>query len=234
MKKLTTTLITLSMGMVMSSAVQSASSGNLSVIGTIKPATCITTIGGVADATFDYGKIAPSRLQQSAMTPLEVKTLPLKIQCDGDTKLAVTAVDNKLGTNPFTTGTVNSTDAGEGPTQPAKYLYGLGSYGAAADKHIGAYSLAVSAATAKIDNVQAFMAFSGDNGAIWTETVNGQLGGDNSWRTWTAASGSKVPAQGKLFEVDLMVKPWIQPRSALDLSSNIVLAGSATVEVYYL
>ncbi|EQA1624974.1 DUF1120 domain-containing protein [Enterobacter asburiae] len=73
------------------------------MIGTIKPATCTTTIGGVSDATFAYGKISPTRLLQNATTSLEVKSLPLLIDCDGPTKLAVTAMDNKSGTNPFTT-----------------------------------------------------------------------------------------------------------------------------------
>lgn len=234
MKTLTRTLITLSLGAVISNAGHAASSGNLSVIGTIKPATCVTTIGGVSDATFAYGKISPTRLLQNAMTALEAKSLPLRISCDGPTKLAVTAVDNKSGSNPFTSGTVDSSDAGESPAQTASTLYGLGTYGTE-NKKIGAFSLALKPTTMRLGGEPAFMAASSNNGLTWTSATAGEIGGTNKvWRTWTAVSGSKDPAQATLFEADLMVKPWIQPRSALDLSGNIALSGSATIEIKYL
>lgn len=235
MKKITKALMMLSIGTLMSSGAQAASSGNLSVIGTIKPATCITSIGGKPDATFDYGKISPTRLLQGTMTSLEVKSLPLLIVCDGATKLAVTAVDNKKGSNPFTTGTVDASDAGEATSQSAASLFGLGVYGEAGDKKIGAFTLALDAKTAKIDGSPAYLAVSNNSGTSWSTTTFGQLGGESgAWRTWTAANGGKDPAQATTFSADLMVKPFIQPRNSLDLNGIIQLSGSATIEIKYL
>lgn len=225
-----------------SHAALAASSGNLMVKGTIKPPTCTVTVGGLADAEFAYGKISKTRLQEAAITPLEVKSLPLKIDCDGATKLAVSALDNKTGSNPFTTGTVDGSDAGEATNQSAADLFGLGTYivgtgETAVTKKIGGFTLALRASSAKLDSVQAYTAVSLNNAATWATTVYGQLGGaaaTKSWRTWTATSGSAVPAQGRIFEADLMVKPWIQPRKDLDLTDKVALDGSATLEVKYL
>lgn len=217
-----------------------ATSANISVTGTIKPPTCTATMNGVGDAVFAYGKISRSRLRDTDITPLEVKSLPLKLSCEGGARLAVSAVDNKTGSNPFITGTVDASDAGETTNQLASSLFGLGTYttGSGDNEALrknGGFTLALDTSSAKLNGKPAFMAVSTNNGGVWTSTLYGPLGGTKkTWYTWTAASGSKDPALGEEFEVSLMVKPWIQPRQDLDLSNNILLDGSATLEILYL
>ncbi|CNK97162.1 Protein of uncharacterised function (DUF1120) [Yersinia enterocolitica] len=233
MRRITKNLITLAVSAAFSTAGYAASSGNLSVIGTIKPASCTTTIGGVADASFAYGKISKTLLLQGSITPLEAKSLELKISCDGQTKLAVSALDNRPSTNPFASGTiVDLSDAGAPSNTDASTLFGLGSYGAE-NKHIGGYSLAVNVTSAKHDGVAGRMAYSSSSGGSWGYAATGHLMG-NIWKTWASTAAAAVPVSGTEFTGDLMVKAFILPRADLVLTDNVALDGSATIEIHYL
>ncbi|MBS3046407.1 DUF1120 domain-containing protein [Enterobacter mori] len=212
-----------------------ATTADITVTGTIKPTACNLSLNGASDASVDYGVIAPSILSDSAITPLSVKTVPLKVICDAATTVAINAIDNKAATNPIT-GAVNASDAGEESTLQAAMLYGLGNNGSG---NIGAYSLAMDYKSAKVDGVTAYLAGSQDAGAKWYKSVYGVIGkGSNGsatfWRTWVATAASETPMTGTTFEANLLVKAFIDKKSNLNLSGDVALNGSATVEIRYL
>lgn len=218
------------------SVAQAATTADISVTGIIKPTACELTLDGAIDATVNYGVIAPSILSASAITALPVKTVPLKIHCDAATRVAVNAIDNKAATNTLT-GQVNVSDAAGIATHNALYLYGLGVGGS---KNIGGYSIAMDYGNAKVDSNKAYMARSSDNGASWIAvTNNGYLGQGSrgtvaAWVTWTKSSSSTEPLEGTTFEANLLVKAFIDKKPNLDLSGDVALDGSATIEIRYL
>lgn len=229
---------TLSVAMLLASAsgaVQAATTADISVTGTIKPTACSLTLNGTSDATVDYGVIAPGILLTSAITPLSVKTVPLKIECDAATTVAVNAIDNKATTNAITVA-VNASDAAETTTFEAARLYGLGANGSG---KIGGYSLALDPNSAKVNGVDAYIAGSRNSGASWEKSAYGALGkGSNGpdiyWRTWVTNNTSVAPLTGTLFEANLLVKAFIDKKTNLNLTGDVALNGSATVEIRYL
>ncbi|CNK99692.1 Protein of uncharacterised function (DUF1120) [Yersinia mollaretii] len=218
------------------SAAQAATTADISVGGTVKPTSCTLTMNGATDAVVDYGIIGPNTLSADAYTPLAVKTLPLRIECDAATSLAVNAIDNKGSTNTLT-GNVDTT-AANGLNSSSDYLFGLGSNGSGG---IGAYSIALEPASLKVDGNAASLAYSSTNGTSWKHYggANGTFGKGSRgtvpyWVTWVANSTSSVPMVGSTFEGNLKVMAVIDKKSNLDIQNDVTLNGSATVEIHYL
>lgn len=84
------------------SAVFSASSSiaadsvDLKVIGTITPVACTPTLSG--GGTVDYGTIKADTLKADDYTVLPMRTLDFSITCDGNAKVAVSAISGRPGT----------------------------------------------------------------------------------------------------------------------------------------
>ncbi|CNK97188.1 Protein of uncharacterised function (DUF1120) [Yersinia enterocolitica] len=220
------------------SAAQAATTADISVGGTVKPTSCTLTMNGATDAVVDYGIIDPNTLSADAYTPLAVKTIPLRIECDAATSLSLDAIDNKGSTNTLT-GNVDTSAASGYSTADTDYLFGLGSNGSGG---IGAYSLALEHASLKVDGNAASFAYSSSNGSSWghyPDAGNGTFGKGSRgtapyWATWVANATSKVPLVGSTFEGNLKVMAIIDKKSNLNIQNDVTLNGSATVEIHYL
>ncbi|MBS3046406.1 DUF1120 domain-containing protein [Enterobacter mori] len=228
-KLFTPLLLAVSCGLV----IGQASAATVALTGTIEPTTCSLTLGTAAVHDFAYGDISPASLNNTAMTALAVKTVPLKVTCDAPTRVAIGAVDNKMGSNPFASGTVNMSAAGGATDGNAADMLGLGNDGTG---KIGAYSLALVPASMKIDGAVATPVRLFGGTGTWAATTNGFIGGATQpgyWRSW-ATGGAAAPLAGTTFEADLAVQPWVNAKSKLDLTHDILLNGAATIELHYL
>lgn len=211
-------------------SVGSAGAASVKLTGSIEPTTCALTLGDAASTAFAYGDISPSSLSSTAKTALAVQSIALKVTCDAPTRVAIGAIDNKAGSNPFTTGTVDMSLAGGSSAGNAVDMFGLGKDGTA---NIGAYSLALTGLT--LDAAASIPVVSQNLGVTWGSTTDGFIGGAATkyWRSW-AKTGGTQPLAGTTFEAMLKVQPWIDAKSNLALTKDIVLSGSATIELHYL
>lgn len=194
----------------LSNAVFAASSVDLTVKGLITPSACAPGLssGGI----IDHGKVAAKDLKQDSWTLLGNHTLQLSIDCDAPTLLALKGTDNK------------------GDAHDPMNTYGLG---LVSGKKLGGYSLALGNPVA--DGAAINVIESSDNGLTWRESFAG-----DAWPiTYLASfgdrsSGSWAPSPVQQVTADLMVQTVIAPTAGMDLSTEVPINGSATLEVKYL
>ena len=196
--------------LVMSTSVFAASSVDLTVKGLITPSACASGLssGGI----IDHGKVAAKDLKQDNWTLLGNHTLQLSIVCDAPTLLALKGTDNK----------------GDAPDPMNRYGLGLVS-----GKKLGGYTLVLGNPVA--DGAAITLIESSDNGLTWRESFPGDVWpityhasfGDRS-------SGSWAPSPVQQVTADLMVHTLIAPTAGMDLSTEVPINGSATLEVKYL
>lgn len=194
----------------MTPSVFAASSVDLTVKGLITPSACAPALssGGV----IDHGKVAAKDLKPDHWTVLGNHTLQLAITCDAQTLLALKGIDN-IG---------NAFDSQNG--------YGLGLVGG---KKLGEYLLVLSNPIA--DGAAIALIDSSNDGLSWWE-----LFPDDVWPVTHLASfgdrssGSWAPAPVQQVTADLMVQTLIAPTAGLDLTAEVPINGSATLEVKYL
>lgn len=194
----------------MSSSVFAASSVDLTVKGLITPSACAPSLsnGGV----IDHGKVAAKDLKLDSYTLLSNHRLELAITCDAPTLLALKGIDNQG--NAF---------------DPSNY-YGLG---LVSGKKLGGYTLALDNPMA--DGAVISVIGSRDNGLSWRETFPGDIWpavdlasfGDRSTGSWAPTPVQQVIA-------GLMVQTLIAPTAGMDLTTEVPIYGSATIEVKYL
>lgn len=194
----------------MSSPVFAASSVDLTVKGLITPSACAPSLsnGGV----IDHGKVAAKDLKLDSYTLLSNHRLELAITCDAPTLLALKGIDNQG--NAF---------------DPSNY-YGLG---LVSGKKLGGYTLALDNPMA--DGAVISVIESRDNGLSWRETFPGDI-----WPAVDLASfgdrstGSWAPTPVQQVSAGLMVQTLIAPTAGMDLTTEVPIYGSATIEVKYL
>ncbi|HWT67594.1 MAG TPA: DUF1120 domain-containing protein [Pseudomonas sp.] len=187
---------------------QAASSTDLSVTGSITPSACTPNLsdGGIAD----YGKILARDLNQNADTALPQRELTLSVQCEGATRVALLSVDNRADSN------------------DSNATFGLGKINGT--QNIGMYMLNMHTALADGAVAQTVKSPDGETGwhyhMIWEpgEYVSVAAQGDTGYQP--------ISVQGLTFVLRLLT--WIKPARELDLSQQVYLDGSATLEMKYL
>ncbi|WP_438867676.1 DUF1120 domain-containing protein [Pseudomonas sp. L1(2025)] len=194
----------------MTSSAFAASSVDLTVKGLITPSACTPALssGGIVD----HGKVAAKDLEKEHWTLLGRQTLQLAISCDAPTQLALKGTDNK------------------GDSHDPMNRYGLG---LVSGKKLGGYTLVLGNPVA--DGAAIAMIESADDGLTWKESFPGDVWpityhasfGDRSTGSWAPTPVQQVTA-------DLMVETVIAPTAGMDLTTEVPINGSATLEVKYL
>ncbi len=194
-----------------------ASSTDLTVSGTVTPLACTPSVssGGLVD----YGKISQQDLNVDRGTRLPLKQLLVTINCDGLSRFALRMGDNRDGT-----ATVNS-----------EVYYGLGLDGSG--NRIGLYSISFDPAQTAVDAMpQVFGTESTTGGLGWrTANRNPMDIGARSYVGFTDIEGSTAgPVAIRTLSSTVTVHTIIAAKQNLDLSRDIHIDGSATLEVVYL
>ncbi|MGH8350236.1 MAG: DUF1120 domain-containing protein [Pseudomonas sp.] len=182
-----------------------ASSTDLTVTGLITPVACTPTLS--SGGVIDLGKISAGDLNTDQNTLVSTDPLQLTVTCDAATKFAVNPIDN----NP---------NAGI----TAAFGLGLGNEG----EELGFYHprvMTVMDGANVLDPIE-----SADNGTTWVKADSAKPGHLLS----VAAVGETDPANAQNVTIEFEVDSYIARADGLDLTDEITIDGSATLEVKYL
>jgi type 1 fimbria pilin len=194
---------------VLTSPLTFASSTDLTVTGLITPNACTPNLssGGIVD----YGKISAKDLKQDTSTRLEDRTLTLDVKCDGPMPFALFAKENRPGS----------------ASSASSLNFGLGKINET--QKLGNYFLTMINAVAD---------------GVAVQTIN-SVDGKNDWKSqifmWpgqymsvaaTGNPGFPIPIQH--VTLDLGIVASIARADGLDLTNEVLIDGSATLEMNYL
>lgn len=199
-------------------AAHAANTTELKVTGVIKPAACTPTFDG--GGVVDYGIIPASRLSQGAYTKLETKQISLNVSCDAAVKIAMTLKDNRAGS------TVNGIIKDTYSVAEERYNYGLGT---ANGKNVGGYMLYM-APESTGDNKPISNIYS-TNGSTWAPAAH--LQHDSTMFSF-ATGDSNQPLAIKALRAKINVMTVLNKPENLNLTQDVPLDGSATIEIKYL
>ncbi|MDQ0670334.1 MULTISPECIES: DUF1120 domain-containing protein [unclassified Pseudomonas] len=187
-----------------------ASTVDLTVKGIITPNACTPSLssGGV----IDHGKMSAKDLYPDRIYPLPKVTLQMTVTCDAPVIFALKATDNRIGSG-----------SGSG--------FGLGFINGT--QKLGSYSLTLGATgsppQADGETVQAIGSF--DNGVTWERWNSFETGTYLSVATLADASTPRATQQ---LVTPVAYSGYINRTDGLDLSNEVNIDGSATIEVLYL
>lgn len=233
MKKtlLATTLATITL--ISASSAFAADTVDLKVGGSITPAACIPSLSG--GGAINYGDFKAKILAKDNYSRMGQKELDFTITCSSLTKLALTAVNGRIGSLAGAT-----EDPQGGADSPVvgmpSYTYGLG---LANGKKIGGYSLRLNDITYDGKKAAVLSSYGASN--TWKRvggsdndrdqliSINGKL----KRLSW-AAPGTDTPIAFRTLAGKLEVEAFINKGSELDLTSVIKLDGQTTLELTYL
>jgi Protein of unknown function (DUF1120) len=193
------------------------SSVELSVDGLITPMACTPTLS--AAGLVDFGKISQQDLNLTTGTRLPLKSLNLTITCNGAARYALRMRDNRDGT-----AHVNS-----------EIYYGLGLDGSG--NKVGVYSVKFDPKQTVADAVPYLYGTESTTGGVaWRTSNRNPIDiGANSLLGFTDLEGSTAGPSGiQTLNSTLTLEAVINAKQNLDLSSDIRMDGSATLEVTYL
>ena len=208
--------------MVIASAVQ-AQSINVSVIGTVIPAACVPALagGGVAD----YGDIPAGTLNATAFNVLAQKAIAFTINCEQPAMVGISAVDNRSSS------VVPGITVAAAPGFSDLYNYGLGTVSGA---NVGGFAMTLEQGSFTVDGVATPTLLSQDTGVTWGATgLGGIRHTANNIISW-GATPAAGPLAGRVFAGTLTVQAVLNKGSALPLTANVPLDGSATLSLVYL
>lgn len=207
MKTLLTTLAT-SVLLLGSTATFAASTVDLVVKGKIIPAACTPELsrGGV----IDHGKISAKDLRPDNPTQIGNHVLTMTVDCDAPILFALHSIDNRAASS------------------LTRELYGLGFING--DQKLGWYNLQMLNLVVN-DSIVAQPIASADQGNIWYR--------ENHWEPGIYMSAASMdddtqPLAVEKLRLDLQVISTIARTDGLDLSNEVNIDGSATLEVKYL
>lgn len=207
MKTLLTTLAT-SVLLLGSSVTFAASTVDLLVKGKIIPAACLPELssGGV----IDHGKISAKELRPDSSTVIGVHMLDMTVTCDAPIQFAVHSIDNRAAS----------------ATVPR--VYGLGLING--DQKLGWFTLALRNPVAE-DSVVVQSIASRDQGNTWYPSTVWEPG---LYMSAASMDDDTQPLPVQTLRVGLQVDTTIARTDSLDLSNEVTIDGSATLEVKYL
>jgi hypothetical protein len=194
-----------------------ASSTDLTVKGLITPLACTPMLSN--NGLVDYGKISRQDLSVDKRTRLRDQTLDFNIQCNAPARFALLMRDNRDGS-----AIVNS-----------EIYYGL-NHDRSHNK-IGLYSLNFDPASTVVDDLtQVYRTDSTTGGKAWSSSSSQVIPiGAKSYLGFTDSAGSNAgPIAIRTLTSRVTVETVIAPTSELDLSAEVQLDGSATLDVVYL
>ena len=187
---------------------------DLSVSGHIRPrGACSLALGN--GGTFDQGTISRKDLKEAEETPLNRQSwsTSLNIHCQTPTKVALRMFDNRAGTS----------------TSSNAWAYGLGASGG---KNVGRLELsivnAIGDGKARLNHLR-----DAPGSEAWDATDVGWFM-RRSWLYSWAEKGQTLPQAFQDISGELQSWAWIAPAKDLDLSQEIAIDGSATMELVYL
>lgn len=204
---------------------------DLTVTGTISPVACTPALS--AGGVIDYGTIGVSKLTAGDYTTLAVKSLDLTVTCDAPAKVAIKAISGRLGSV-----VSDSAEGTEGFAVAPVDLFGESGVEAAglgldgADK-IGGYAARIAPSTSNADSTAVDTIISANNGTSWAATATPNITSNQKILSW-AASGTTTPVALTTLTGTLEVQAYINKTSELDLTKEIALDGSTTIEIVYL
>ncbi|MGE8150668.1 DUF1120 domain-containing protein [Pseudomonas vancouverensis] len=194
-----------------------ASAVDLRVGGLITPAACTPSLSN--NGLVDYGKMSRQELSVDKRTQLRDQTLDFSLQCNAPARFALLMRDNRDGS-----AIVNS-----------EIYYGL-SHDSSGNK-IGLYSLNFDPASTVVDEwPQVYRTDSTTGGVAWSSSNSRSIAiGASSYLGFTDVAGNSAGPIGiQSLTSRVTVETVIAPTSELDLSADIQLDGSATLDVVYL
>jgi len=194
-----------------------AAAVDLNVNATITPASCVPSLSD--NGQVDFGKIAQQDLNLTTGTRLPLKSLGLTVTCNGPVRYALRMRDNRDGT-----AYVNS-----------EIYYGLGLDNSA--NKIGVYSVTFDPTLTVVDAVaEVYGTESTTGGLAWRTANRNPIDvGAKSLLGFTDTAGSTAgPMAIQNLTSTLSLETVINAKQNLDLSTDILMDGSATLEVVYL
>ncbi|CRL48703.1 DUF1120 domain-containing protein [Pseudomonas sp. P154a] len=209
--------LTMAIFVLMSPLTLATSSTDLRVTGLITPLACTPMLSN--SGLVDYGKISRQDLNVDKRTRLRDQTLDLNIQCNALTRFALLMRDNRDGS-----AIVNS-----------EIYYGL-NHDHSHNK-IGLYSLNFDPASTVVDDLtQVYRTDSTTGGKAWSPSNSQPIPmGSRSYLGFTDSAGSSAgPIAIRNLTSRVTVETVIAPTSELDLSAEVQLDGSATLDIVYL
>jgi hypothetical protein len=203
-----------------------AEAADLTVTGTITPASCdIALGGGSGNATIAYGTQGFGTLGENG-TKLTPQDIDMTITCTGKTQVGLTFSDN-TGDSAIAAGDAAPEFWQGSITNTAPYIFGLGKVG---EKRIGGLKLgirdSVTADTAETTLVTA----GADN--VW-KTANATYSSKTQTYTW-AEKGTTTPASAKDIAGTIWVVPTIRRSEELPKGVEIPFEGNVTLTLKYL
>ena len=193
------------------------STAELTVGGLITPMACTPVLSG--GGLIDFGKISQQDLNQDKGTRLPVKHLQVSVACNAPSRFALRMRDNRDGS-----AMVNS-----------EIYYGLGLD--TSGNRIGLYSMTFDPRQTVVNSTALiFGTESTTAGLAWrTANLNPIDIGANSYLGFTDTEGSTTgPSAIQELTSTVKVEAVINAKQNLDLSADVLLDGSATMEVVYL
>ncbi|QAY88164.1 DUF1120 domain-containing protein [Pseudomonas arsenicoxydans] len=184
-----------------------ASSTDLTVTGTITPNACVPLLSG--RGIVEHGKISSKDLNQEKNTRLPNKTLQLTVNCDSAIAFRLKPIDNRPGTD---------TDDGA--------AFGLGFING--DQKLGFVEARLLRPLGDGEAVRHM--FSYNNGGSWGNT-NALIPGAIS--AFGAVGGPNTPIAIKDLVTDFEVRTYIARADSLDLTNDVALDGSVTIDIDY-
>ncbi|USW96986.1 DUF1120 domain-containing protein [Pseudomonas proteolytica] len=197
----------LMLALLVTPSVYAASSIDLAVRGKITPSACTPAFAG--SNIIEHGKIAAKDLRQDNPTSLPKANVKLSITCEASTFFAIKPLDNRSGTS----------------NSPVKF--GLGFVNG--DKKLGNFYLMPMNMLA--DGIAVQPIASNNGGNTWYAEWLWEL-----WTLWGAGAmdDASTLLPSKVLEIDLEVGTSIARADQFDLSEEVDIDGSATLEVVYL
>ncbi len=183
-----------------------APSTDLTVIGTITPNACTPTLSG--GGVVDHKTISSKDLNQDKNTNLPDKTLQLSVSCGSAIAFRLKQIDNRIG-------------SGTGSN-----MFGLGYING--NQKLGSVDVKVRSALA--DGVLVQLLQSRDNGDTWFKD---SYLAPNDLGAFGSIGGPNTPIAIKDLVTNLEIYTQIARADSLDLTSDVALDGSITLEVAY-
>lgn len=192
-------------------------SSALSLRASVLPVACVPTLS--QGGKVNMGKISHRDLRVDNITKLQSRVIQLNVTCDAPASFALKTIENQPGTAMY----------GESDR------FGLGT-----DKMsnpVGAYTMSISSATSHADGMSSLALTRAPlSASTWSESQSGrQKLSHDSLLGFTTSSGSTTgPDAFEQLNTMIIVEVEIAPTKTLKVSDEIMLKGSATIEIHYL
>lgn len=199
------TLLSAALLLNMFSPAHAASSTDLTVRGLITPSACAPALSG--GGVIDFGKLSASDLKPDNPTSLPTHSFQMTVSCDAPTLFGLKTTDNRASS--------------------AISDYGLGFVNG--DKKLGGYYLYFK--NPMMDGAPATSIVSFDNGSTWRsyDTLEPRL-----LYAMSTPTDTTTPIAASNLAVEIEFQGIILPTKTMDLSQDVLIDGSATIEVKYL